>query len=121
MVSLVRGTRTSGGVEVILVHDFISVVYGISAAEARAEWRALRARTHGTGPGYLFYEVALNGTDGADGADGDAETTPAMTAQGLQRLQQLLGLEVAERFRVQRALVFERCVPYAEWAARRAG
>ena len=115
MVSLVRGTRTSGGVEVILVHDFISVVYGISAAEARAEWRALRARTHGTGPGYLFYEVALNG------ADGDAETTPAMTAQGLQRLQQLLGLEVAERFRVQRALVFERCVPYAELAARRAG
>ena len=100
MVSLVRGTRLVGGVDVILVYDFISVVYDISPAAARAEWRALCART----TDYIYYEVALNA--------GDAE--PAMTAQGLQRLQAMLGLEVAERFRVQRALVFERCIPYAE-------
>jgi hypothetical protein len=43
-----------------------------------------------------------------------------MTAQGLQRLQEVLGLEVAERFRQNRALVFDRCKPYAERQARRA-
>jgi hypothetical protein len=92
MVSLVRGTRLVGGVDVILVHDFISVVYDMRTTD------------------YTYYEVALNA--------GDAE--PVMTAQGLQRLQHFLGLEVAERFRVQRALVFERCVPYAERVAQRA-
>jgi len=116
MVSLVRGTRTSGGLEVILVYDFMSVVYDKSAAEARQMWRALRARTNDAayrGPGYMYYEVAVNGAADVEG------TAPAMTAQGLQRLQEVLGLEVAERFRVQRALVFERCVPYAERVAER--
>jgi hypothetical protein len=46
MVSLVLGTRTSGGVDVILVHDFIEAVYDKNETEARAEWRALRARTN---------------------------------------------------------------------------
>ena len=116
MVSLVRGTRTSGGVEVILVYDFMIVVYDKSSAEARQMWRALRARTNDAayrGPGYMYYEVAVNGAGDVEG------TAPAMTAQGLQRLQEVLGLEVAERFRVQRALVFERCVPYAERVAER--
>jgi hypothetical protein len=45
MVSLVRGTRTSQGAEVILVYDFMIVVYDKSSAEARQMWRALRART----------------------------------------------------------------------------
>jgi hypothetical protein len=116
MVSLVRGTRTSGGAEVILVYDFIEAVYEKSAAEARQIWRALRARTNDAayrGPGYMYYEVALNRAGDVEG------TVPAMTAQGLQRLQEVLGLEVAERFRVQRALVFERCVPYAGRIAER--
>jgi hypothetical protein len=115
MVSLVRGMRLAGGVDLILVHDFISVVYDISPAEARAEWRALCARTNLAAyrGRYMTYEVALN--------PGDAEdTAPAMTAQGLQRLQVLLRLQVAERFRQNRALVFERCIPYAERESRRA-
>jgi hypothetical protein len=116
MVLLVRGMRFAGGVDVILVHDFISVVYNISPAEARAEWRALCARTNLAayrGTRYMTYEVALNPGDSED-------TASAMTAQGLQRLQEVLGLEVAERFRQNRALVFERCIPYAERQARRA-
>ena len=108
MVSLVRGMRLAGGVEVILVHDFMAVVYDMSPAMARAEWRALCARTN---LAHMTYEVALNAEDAED-------RTPAMTAEGLQRLQEMLGLDVAERFRVQRALVFERCIPHAERARR---
>jgi hypothetical protein len=109
MVSLVRGMRLPGGVDVILVHDFMSVVYDMSPAMARAEWRALCARTNLAR--YMTYEVALNAEDAED-------RTPAMTAEGLQRLQEMLGLDVADRFRVQRALVFERCIPHAERARR---
>ena len=115
MVSLVRGMRLPGGVDVILVYDFMSVVYDMSPAAARAEWRALCARTNLAayrGTRYMTYEVVLNAEDAED-------TAPAMTAEGLQRLQEMLGLDVAERFRVQRALVFERCIPHAERAARR--
>ena len=116
MVSLVRGTRTSQGAEVILVYDFIGVVYDKSEAEARQMWGDLIEKMRdGTyrGIGFLHYEVTL--------PDMTVEArAPAMTAQGLQRLQEVLGLEVAERFRVQRALVFERLIPYAELQARRA-
>ena len=106
MVSLVRGTQTSGGVEVILVHDFICAVYDKSEAEARQMWRELIEKVRDAayrGLGFLFYEVTL--------VDSTVEArAPAMTAQGLQRLQEVLGLEVAERFRRNNALVFERCI-----------
>ena len=79
MVSLVRGTRTSQGAEVILVYDFISVVYEKSEAEARQMWRDLIEKMRdGTyrGLGFLHYEVTL--------PDMTVEArAPAMTAQGL--------------------------------------
>ena len=116
MVSLVRGTRTSQGAEVILVTDFICAVYDKDEAEERHMWREVLERMADAtyrGVGFLFYEVTL--------PDSTVEArAPAMTAQGLLRLQEVLGLEVAERFRVQRALVFERLIPYAELQARRA-
>jgi hypothetical protein len=94
MVSIVRGTRTPQGAEVILVYDFIRVVYDKSEAEARQMWRDLIENMRdGTyrGLGFLFYEVTL--------PDMTVEVWAlAMTAQGLQRLQVVLGLEVAERF-----------------------
>lgn len=112
MVSLVRGTRTSQGDEVILVYDFICVVYDKNEAEARQMWRDLIEKMRdGTyrGPGFLFYEITL--------ADSTVEArAPAMTAHGLQRLQEVLGFAVAERFRRNTAIVLERCIPYAERA-----
>ena len=62
MVSIVRGTRTSQDAEVILVHDFIGVVYDKNEVETRQMWSDLLEQMPDEtyrGTAFLFYEVTL--------------------------------------------------------------